>query len=295
MGVTMFLLALAHAALTIGYYGGFGVSNPISAMLASQGSLWPGSWPFEFFGFLALLILFLMAATSHDFWLANLSPSAWKTLHMGVYIAYALLVMHVTLGVLRAETSPVYSTLVGAGILVVALLHLAASHRERRAHRASLPPATHASSPTPQALGWIDACAVSDIPDSRARVVRIRGRERVAIFRHGDSLSAVTNVCAHQGGPLGEGRIVGGCITCPWHGYQYRPHDGCSPPPYTEKIHTYQVRIENNRVLLNPNAFAPGAPVEPAKLPRDAEAGKSACLVEAPSPRPERLEDSGRG
>jgi nitrite reductase/ring-hydroxylating ferredoxin subunit len=29
-----------------------------------------------------------------------------------------------------------------------------------------------------------------------------------------------------QNGPLGEGRIVDGCITCPWHGYQYRPDTG---------------------------------------------------------------------
>ena len=29
-------------------------------------------------------------------------------------------------------------------------------------------------------------------------------------------------------GPLGEGKIVDGCITCPWHGFQYRPQDGCT-------------------------------------------------------------------
>ena len=48
--------------------------------------------PFQPFGFFALIILFLMAATSHDFWLANLSAPVWKSLHMLVYVAYALLV-----------------------------------------------------------------------------------------------------------------------------------------------------------------------------------------------------------
>ena len=53
------------------------------------------------------MILFLMAATSHDFWMANLTAPVWKSLHMLVYLAYGLLVLHVTLGVLQAETSPV--------------------------------------------------------------------------------------------------------------------------------------------------------------------------------------------
>ena len=43
---------------------------------------------------------------------------------------------------------------------------------------------------------------------------------------------------------MAEGRFVAGCLTCPWHGYQYRMEDGCSPPPFTEKIPTFKVRVE---------------------------------------------------
>mgnify|MGYP003753304843 CR=1 FL=1 len=46
------------------------------------------------------------------------------------------------------------------------------------------------------------------------------------------------NVCKHQMGPLGEGKIIDGCITCPWHGYQYLPANGQSPPPFTEMVKT---------------------------------------------------------
>jgi sulfoxide reductase heme-binding subunit YedZ len=87
------------------------------------------------------------------------------------------------------------------------------------------------------------------------------------VFRDGDHLHAVTNVCAHQGGPLGEGKILDGCITCPWHGYQFRAHDGCSPPPYTEKIATYELRVEGGRVRLNPTPNPPGTPTAPTPLP----------------------------
>src|SRR5262249_31366166 len=113
---------------------------------------------------------------------------------------------------------------------------------------------------------WVDVGAVGEVPESRARVVCLDGHERVAVFRHGGQLSAVTNACAHQRGPLGEGKVVGGCITCPWHGWQYRPEDGRSPPPFTERIATYQLRVVGQRILLNPDPLPPGTPVDPAHV-----------------------------
>jgi nitrite reductase/ring-hydroxylating ferredoxin subunit len=113
--------------------------------------------------------------------------------------------------------------------------------------------------------GWVDAAGVDEVPEGRARVVCIAGQERVAVFRHEDSYSALSNVCAHQGGPLGEGRIVDGCVTCPWHGYQYLPGSGQSPPPYTERIATYEVRVRGERVEVRATALPPGTPVAPAR------------------------------
>ena len=62
------------------------------------------TFPFELLGVLALIICSLMAATSHDFWLATLTAPVWKALHMLVYVAYGLLVAHVALGSLQAGT-----------------------------------------------------------------------------------------------------------------------------------------------------------------------------------------------
>jgi len=92
------------------------------------------------------------------------------------------------------------------------------------------------------------------------------GGERVAVFRYDGKISAVSNVCRHQNGPLGEGRIVDGCITCPWHGYQYKPETGAAPPPFTERVSTYRVRVRNGRVEIDPQANQPGTFVEPARL-----------------------------
>jgi len=65
-------------------------------------------FPFEVFGLGALVILFFMAVTSHDFWLCNLGPSFWKLMHMGVYAAYGLVLTHVFYGALQAERNPFY-------------------------------------------------------------------------------------------------------------------------------------------------------------------------------------------
>jgi methionine sulfoxide reductase heme-binding subunit len=254
LGVTMFVLALLHAVIAVGFYHGFGVINPVRSLLTSNAQFGSVSaFPFEILGLLALLILFLLASTSHDFWLKNLSPRVWKGLHMLVYVAWALLVGHVALGAMQSERSIVYSILLGFGIVMVSTLHIVAATRERSFDARAKPQA-----------GWLDACAVDDVPDNGAHVITVRDGDRIAIFRHDDKLSAISNVCAHQGGPLGEGRIINGCITCPWHGYQYRPHDGCAPPPFTEKLPTYAIKVEAGRVYVNPQPLPAGTPVRPA-------------------------------
>ncbi len=262
LGVATFFVALAHAAIAVGYYHGFGAVSPLVSLLTSNTQYRSVSaFPFETLGLFALVILFLLAATSHDFWLKNLTPVVWKWLHMSVYLAWAALLMHVALGAMLNDAGFVKLVLLAIGAVTVTTLHLLAGRRAIRDDRA-----VH---DTRSSDKWVDVAAVSELRDGQGKVVQLGLDHRVALFRHGDLLSALSNVCAHQGGPLGEGRIVDGCVTCPWHGYQYRPHDGCSPPPFTEKIPTYQLRVEAGRVLVNPEPLAPGTAIEPARVQGD--------------------------
>src|SRR6266498_1460280 len=276
-GVTMCLLGLIHTAVVVITYHAGGDTNPILSIF--KGSPLTNSIsgvPFQPFGFFALVILFLMAATSHDFWLANLSAPVWKSLHMLVYGAYGLLVLHVTFGVLQAEVNPVYAAAVGAGLAIVLGLHITAARREvaldRETPRSSRREEAHSKIGNGQSVitsaaaedKFIDACAVADIPENRARIVCLSG-ERVAIFKYDGKISAISNVCQHQNGPLGEGKIVFGCITCPWHGYQYQPDTGASPPPFVEKVPTFNVRVRNGRVFVHPKPNPAGTRAEPAR------------------------------
>lgn len=254
LGVITFLVALLHAIVVTGYYHGFGVLNPLISLLTSNTSFDSlAAFPFELPGLAALIILFFMAATSHDFWLRNLSARVWKTLHMLVYIAYMLLVAHVALGAMQSDQFMLLGGLMLAGALIVSGVHITAGLHERRIDRGL--PAIDGQ--------WVDVGPAHDIPHDRARVVCTPRGERIAVFRSGDQVSAVTNVCAHQGGPLGEGKVIDGCVTCPWHGWQYRAQDGCAPPPFVEKVATYQVRVIAGRVQVSTHALPPGTPTTP--------------------------------
>src|SRR5215813_13724362 len=124
VGVVTFLLGAFHAVFGIIQFHSLGDKDPLVSLLTSNQNFQSlPDFPFQQLGFLALLILFLMAATSHDFWLRNLTPPVWKSLHMLVYVAYALLVVHVILGALQSETSPVLALLLALGMLTVLGLH----------------------------------------------------------------------------------------------------------------------------------------------------------------------------
>jgi len=257
LGVAMFLIALVHGVFSMIQFHALGDVSPLVSLFVSNtryGSV--ANFPFEALGFLALLILFVMAATSHDFWLHNLSAPVWKRIHMLVYAAYGLLVAHVILGALQTDTNTTLALLLGAGIVLVGALHLLAGAKERRTDRLVAQAAEE---------GFVEVGKVEGIPEKRAKVVSIGG-ERVAVFRYDGKISAVSNVCRHQNGPLGEGRIIDGCITCPWHGYQYLPESGASPAPFTDKVPTYRTKIVGEKVLVHPCAFPPGTPVEPAHI-----------------------------
>ncbi|MBK1660215.1 Rieske 2Fe-2S domain-containing protein [Paracraurococcus ruber] len=253
LGVLTCLAALSHAAAVLDWYFAFSPTPSLVALLSSEPVR-----PFIPFGLGALLILCLLAATSHDFWLSFLTPPAWKALHMSLYLAYALVVAHVGFGALQAATDPALALVVLASAALLVALHVAAGLREARRDAGIAPPA-----PEPP---WVLAGPAEAIPEGGAVTIRPLRGEAVAIFRHQGRLSAVTNLCAHQNGPLGEGRVVDGCITCPWHGFQYRLEDGCAPPPYTERLATYRLRQVGGEVWLDPRPNPPGTRVEPVAV-----------------------------
>lgn len=257
LGVSMFLIAFIHGAFSIIQFHSFGDKNAIINVFTSNPNYQSISeFPFQILGFFALMILFLMAATSHDFWLKNLSPPIWKALHMGVYVVYGLIIAHVATGALQYENNPVYWSLLVLGFVTISALHISAGVKEKKKLKftAEL-----------EKEGFVQACSIEEIDEKCAKVFFI-DNENIAVFKYDNKVSAVNNVCKHQMGPLGEGKIIDGCITCPWHGYQYLPENGQSPAPFKEKVTTYETKVVDGKVWINPKPKEEGTFVEPALI-----------------------------
>jgi methionine sulfoxide reductase heme-binding subunit len=266
LGVTMALLSGVHGAFAIIQFHALGDRNPLVSVFTAYGRDYAlpftdfrsiSQLPFEVFGFGALVILFVMAATSHDFWLHNLGPSLWKTMHQMVYVAYGLVLVHVVFGALQSERSRMYPAILAIGFIGIVVLHLLAAWKER---------AMDKSRSRAEANGFVAVAKSTELREGEGKVIVADGK-RFALFVQGGRVFALSNVCRHQGGPIGEGRIVHGCITCPWHGFQYKAQDGCSPPPFTEVLPTYPVRIIGESVYLAPRALPLQTKSEGVELP----------------------------
>lgn len=270
LGVTMFCISLVHGSFSLFQFHGLGNVNPFVSLFTSNTQFNSISqFPFQAFGFLALIIFFLMAITSHDFWLHNLSPRVWKTLHMFVYLAYLLVIMHVMLGVIQYETHPVFVVLVAIGSGTLIILHVLAATKEVKKDNEHFDLKQN---------GFVYVCDQAEFEEGKAKLFCI-DKERIAVYKHEGKLYAVHNVCKHQGGPLGEGKIIDGCITCPWHGYQYLPHNGQSPPPFKEKVSTYDVAIEGTGVWINPKPYAEGTETGGATIQHQSSEVNKSLLV----------------
>ncbi len=288
LGVATFLAAAVHGGGALLQFHFLGALNPAASLLLDGGATGRGSTapPFQLLGAVALAALFLMAATSHDFWLRNLTPGIWKALHMLAYPAYAILLGHVAMGALQQEARGYVWAMTCATAAAVFAAHAASAWKGRRQRTAR---SRHDDQ------GYERAVRAADLEEGRGRVVDLeitpkqRGvkRRRVALFRHGSSIFCLSNACSHQMGPLGEGKIVDGYVTCPWHGFQFDPRTGRAPAPFEDCVATYDTKVRGGWVWVRPVANAHGAParagsVAPASrggaaLPRRPAAGSVAA------------------
>lgn len=95
---------------------------------------------------------------------------------------------------------------------------------------------------------WAAIGRVADVPLWEGRRVTVAGR-RVAIFRTDDGLHAVSADCPHAGGPLQDGLVADGCVTCPLHGWRFDLRDGERIGAEGDGLAVYEV-VERDGALL---------------------------------------------
>jgi 3-phenylpropionate/trans-cinnamate dioxygenase ferredoxin component len=97
---------------------------------------------------------------------------------------------------------------------------------------------------------FVKVANVSEIPAGQKRIVEVDGTLVVVINCDGH-FYAIEDVCTHDGGPLGEGRLEDGQIICPRHGARFdvRTGDALTLPAF-EPVPTYEVKIEGEDILV---------------------------------------------
>ncbi len=95
----------------------------------------------------------------------------------------------------------------------------------------------------------VKVAEVNDINEGEGRVVQVDGKA-IALFRSEGGFYAIDNVCAHRGGPLGEGSLDGDVVVCPWHGWEYNIKTGVSPANPATKVLCFKVAVEGSDVMI---------------------------------------------
>ena len=89
------------------------------------------------------------------------------------------------------------------------------------------------------------------MPEGEVRVVECGGRS-LALSNIGGTLHAIDNVCTHDGGPLGEGRLRGDRVLCPRHGAAFDARTGkVLTLPAVKSVRSYPVTVDGDAVYVD--------------------------------------------
>lgn len=118
---------------------------------------------------------------------------------------------------------------------------------------------------------WVDVGAADELARLPLQPVQV-GRRSLALSCVDGVFAAVDGLCNHVGGPLGEGRLDGEYVVCPWHFWKFHRTTGQGEPGYeADAVPSHAVKLEGGRVLVNASAASKRshAPHPPHALARE--------------------------
>ena len=101
-------------------------------------------------------------------------------------------------------------------------------------------------------MSWHSVCKIDELPPTGdgGKEFVVAGHV-LAVFRCADGqLRAIDGMCAHQGGPLAQGKLDDRCLTCPWHGWQYDITTGQNLLTHKKMLETYSLKICDGQVWI---------------------------------------------
>jgi len=143
--------------------------------------------------------------------------------------------------------------------------------------------------------GWYDLGPVETLAGRALREVRI-GRVRLALTYSDGTFGAISGVCNHVGGPLGEGRLDGDYVVCPWHQYKFHCRTGEGEPGFEkDAVPRFTLKEEGGHLWVDLASATPRSKLHhpPHPLERKLErepgpirvAGVSTTVMDPKNPR----------
>ncbi|HLQ37267.1 MAG TPA: Rieske 2Fe-2S domain-containing protein, partial [Planctomycetota bacterium] len=135
--------------------------------------------------------------------------------------------------------------------------------------------------PLPEAGDWIDVGAADELARTPLRELKVGGH-RIALSYRDGVFGAVSGVCNHSGGPLGQGRLDRDFIVCPWHAYKFHRVTGSGEPGFEDdRVPRHEVQQAGGRVLVRaePSSQRHKLPHAPHPLAREPVRGPGPVRV----------------
>jgi len=102
----------------------------------------------------------------------------------------------------------------------------------------------------PAQCEYVPVAGVEQIANGERLFIEIDDRS-IVVFNIADRLFAIGDICTHDGGPLGDGKVDGWDIICPRHGARFDIRSGkvISLPAFID-IPAYPVRIVEGQIEI---------------------------------------------
>ena len=99
-------------------------------------------------------------------------------------------------------------------------------------------------------MPFVRAAKIADVPSGTIHQFQVAGKA-VALANVSGKFYAISDVCVHRGGPLGQGELHDTVVTCPWHGWQYDVTTGKVTQNPTMGVACYVTEVRGDEIFID--------------------------------------------
>lgn len=173
----------------------------------------------------------------------------WKQLHVLIYIAYLSLLLHVYEAQIRSQ-QPWLKVIFFVSAAIVVGSHLAgwikkfSEDKKINKKIKQINKTLNEGNKT-----YIGIAKEQDFTEGVGQKFYV-DKKPIAVFRNEGKFIALSNICAHQKGPIYKGKIQYGYVECPWHYHQFSVKDGKGIPGFDDCIPYFETKIKDGIVFV---------------------------------------------